>query len=331
MGVEHRRAARRAPPPARTRYGDGVRPRSRPASLIPRPAGLVPRRRRRPTRLPRASGPPVGRRRRAARIGPDSRHRGSRAAPPAQRHAGRGRRTRRPHPPRDARASQHQGRRLRWRSRTRCARYTGPRTGRAGLRAEPCAKRCRDRERTDDLRRGDGTVARLPRPERVRSSKPAPPSRSTCCVTARSAGKEREPARRHPSSYTSDMPWTPARLAQRVERVGQTWLVTTIASTSARSQLPVSAETLLGVERRLRAKLDAMRHADRRLRKLDPARRRVTSASGPSECLGCTAPARTHCRGARCRQALAVGERRQPASTTRPIGHHLAPRSVPTR
>ncbi len=53
-----------------------------------------------------------------------------------------------------------------------------------------------------------------------------------------------------------DMPWTPARLAQRVGRVAR------LGSSHRRVHVyafapPVSAETLLGVERRLRAKLDA--------------------------------------------------------------------------
>jgi hypothetical protein len=53
-----------------------------------------------------------------------------------------------------------------------------------------------------------------------------------------------------------DMPWTPARLAQRVGRVAR------LGSSHHRVHVyaiapPVSAETLLGVERRLRAKLDA--------------------------------------------------------------------------
>jgi hypothetical protein len=53
-----------------------------------------------------------------------------------------------------------------------------------------------------------------------------------------------------------DMPWTPARLAQRVGRIAR------LGSAHHRVHVyavapPVSAETLLGVERRLRAKLDA--------------------------------------------------------------------------
>ena len=53
-----------------------------------------------------------------------------------------------------------------------------------------------------------------------------------------------------------DMPWTPARLAQRVGRIAR------LGSAHHRVHVyafapPVSAETMLGVERRLRAKLDA--------------------------------------------------------------------------
>jgi superfamily II DNA/RNA helicase len=55
-----------------------------------------------------------------------------------------------------------------------------------------------------------------------------------------------------------DMPWTPARLAQRVGRVAR------LGSSHRRVHVyvfgpPASADTMLGVERRLRAKLDAAR------------------------------------------------------------------------
>ena len=124
-----------------------------------------------------------------------------------------------------------------------------------------------------------------------------------------------------------DMPWTSARLAQRVGRVAR------LGSSHHRVHVyaiapPVSAETLLGVERRLRAKLDAAGRAIGVSGSILPG---GVSPSDPASVSAAPSPPE-HIAAARAvvrRWRLESGDSLHPR--TRPIGHRSAPRSVPTR